>query len=68
MGYVVERTIAVGDAIVPIYCGGALPMALSMLGLFWIPFEKEIAKMTYAVILYLLYGMAFTVFNIPMGP
>ncbi|MEM6803284.1 MAG: glycoside-pentoside-hexuronide (GPH):cation symporter [Bacteroidota bacterium] len=67
MGYLAERNKSKWGTYRPFLLWGAIPLALSMFLLFFIPGFFEESKNTYVLLSYLFFGMAFTAFNIPYG-
>ena len=67
MGYLAERNKSKWGTYRPFLLWAAIPLALSMFFLFYLPQWLEEYKYVYVLISYIFFGMAFTAFNVPYG-
>lgn len=67
MGYLAQQNESRWGTYRPFLLWAALPLALSMFLLFYVPESFEENKYLYIVGSYLFFGMAFTAFNVPYG-
>ena len=67
MGHLAQRTRTRWGSYRPYLLFASLPLAVSMILLFYAPELPQSGKLVYAAVTYIFFGMAFTAYNVPYG-